>query len=167
MELDPAWGLEESPYITRKLPSVVKSVGEVSLDQYRVQSIKDLAGRAVQADDVEEFFNLHLPCPGFRKQKRGAKAFKCPKNNPFAALEDADKMSEVKVVRLLNQAIVQHKLVPGLVLSRCENRPDLKKKSRKKSKKDDESKPKVDILRQKIDAAFFREFCAPKDCRGD
>ncbi|TBU36339.1 hypothetical protein BD309DRAFT_820048, partial [Dichomitus squalens] len=163
MEIDPAWELEASPYITRKLPSVIKSTGQVSLHQYRAQSIQDLAGRAVQAEDVEEFFNFHLPCPGFRKQKCRAKTFKCPKNNPFAALEGADKMSEVKVVRLLNKAIIQHKLVPGLVLSRCENRPDLNR-SRKKSK-DGESKPKVDLLRQKIDAAFFCESCAPKDKR--
>ena len=71
-----------------------------------------------------------------------------------------------------NEAITKHKLVPGLVLSCCEHRPDTKK-SRKKSKKggrthpsvSGESPPKVDILRQKIDAAFFRENCAPKDKR--
>ena len=55
----------------------------------------------MHADDVDEFFNIHLPCPGFRKRKGSTKAFKCPRKNPFTALEDADKMSELKVVRLL------------------------------------------------------------------
>ena len=92
--------LEMSPCMSRKSPSLSKSVGTVSLEQFRAQLVQDLAGRAVQAEDIDEFLDQLLPCPGANKRRKRA-CQKPPKEvNPFVALKDADKMTEADVVRI-------------------------------------------------------------------
>ncbi|KAI1786097.1 hypothetical protein LXA43DRAFT_79682 [Ganoderma leucocontextum] len=158
-------GPEESPRVSRKLPSLLNSVGKVTLPQYRAQSILDIAGRVVQAESVDEFLDELLPYPTSRKR-----ALRIPKrprvntsNNPFRSLEKAGKMSEDKVVRLFAAAVKKHKLTPGMGLGRCQHKPDKRKRTRKRQGGEDV--PKVDMMRQKVDAAFFREQHVPKDGR--
>ncbi|KAI1781851.1 hypothetical protein LXA43DRAFT_593736 [Ganoderma leucocontextum] len=158
-------GPEESPRVSRKLPSLLNSVGKVTLPQYRAQSILDIAGRVVQAESVDEFLDELLPYPASRKR-----ALRIPKrprvntsNNPFRSLEKAGKMSEDKVVRLFAAAVKKHKLTPGMGLGRCQHKPDKRKRTRKRQGGEDV--PKVDMMRQKVDAAFFREQHVPKDGR--
>ena len=93
---------QESPRISRKLPSLINSVGKVTLPQYRAQSILDIAGRVVQADSVDQFLDELLPYPTSRRR-----SLKIPKrphinasNNPFRTLQRAGNMSEEKVVKL-------------------------------------------------------------------
>ena len=96
----PSGELETSPCISRKSPSLSKSIGTVSLEQFRAQLVQDLAGRAVQAEDIDEFLDQLLPCPGANKRRKRP-CQKPPKEvNPFAGLENADKMTEADVVRL-------------------------------------------------------------------
>ncbi|KAI1781859.1 hypothetical protein LXA43DRAFT_1105197 [Ganoderma leucocontextum] len=160
-----------SPCISRKSPSLIKSIGTVSLEQFRAQLVQDLAGRAVQAEDVDEFLDQLLPCPGAHKRSRRASRVPSKEENPFAALKDADKMTEAKVVRLFGEAVKEHNLTPGLVFSRCDQRPEFNKSTKKRRNgknaqpNDDTSPPKLNRMRQKIDAAFFRAKDAPKDGR--
>ena len=49
-------------------------------------------------------------------------------------------------------------------LGRCQYKPDRRRKTRKKGE-DGEEAPKVDMLRQKVDAAFFRTRYLPDDGR--
>ena len=94
-----------SPCMSRKSPSLSKSVGTISLEQFRAQLVQDLAGRAVQAEDIDEFLDQLLPFPGANKRRKRA-CQKPPKEvNPFAALENADKMTEADVVRLFVSTI--------------------------------------------------------------
>ncbi len=92
---------QESPRVSRKLPSLINSVSKVTLPQYRAQSILDIAGRVVQAESVDQFLDELLPYPSSRKR-----ALRIPKRpriddskNPFRTLEKAGNMSEDKVVR--------------------------------------------------------------------
>ncbi|PIL32483.1 hypothetical protein GSI_05186 [Ganoderma sinense ZZ0214-1] len=160
---------QESPRISRKLPSLINSVGKVTLPQYRAQSILDIAGRVVQADSVDHFLDELLPYPA--SCKRSLRIPKRPRidpsNNPFRTLKNAGNMSEEKVVKLFAAALKKHELTPGMGLGRCQYKPDKRRLSRKRKRKRKgrEDVPKVDMLRQKIDAALFRERYLPKDGR--
>nr|VWO95670.1 Uncharacterized protein [Ganoderma boninense] len=159
--------LETSPCISRKSPSLSKSVGTVSLEQFRAQLVQDLAGRAVQAEDIDEFLDRLLPCPGANKRRRRACRGSSKETNPFAELKDADKMTEADVVRLFGEAVAEHNLAPGMVFSRCDQRPEFNQRHKKgknaQPPTDGTSPPKINRMRQKIDAALFRE----KDARND
>ncbi|PIL32464.1 hypothetical protein GSI_05166 [Ganoderma sinense ZZ0214-1] len=173
MDSLPSGELEMSPCISRKSPSLSKSVGTVSLEQFRAQLVQDLAGRAVQAEDIDEFLDRLLPSPGANKRRRRACRGPSKEVNPFAALEDADKMTEADVVRLFGEAVSKHNLAPGMVFSRCDQRPEFNGRSTRRRKKgknvqppgDDTSQPKIKRMRQKIDAALFRQKDAPRDGR--
>ncbi|KAI1786104.1 hypothetical protein LXA43DRAFT_1099549 [Ganoderma leucocontextum] len=158
--------LEASPCISRKVGSLINSVGKISLPQYRAQAVLDIAGRVVQAESVDEFLDELLPysCSGEERCRLPRRPRRNASNNPFRALAKAGNMSEAKVVRLFAAAVKEHNLTPGMGLGRCQHKPDRRKKMRKKEK-DGEEVPKVDMMRQKVDAAFFRSKYLPKDGR--
>ena len=100
--------LEASPCISRKVGSVINSVGKITLPQYRAQSILDIAGRVVQAESIIEFLDELLPYPSSGEEERAlpARTRRNASNNPFGSLAKADKVTEAKVVRLFVSATV-------------------------------------------------------------
>ena len=88
---------EHTPCSARKLPSVVESVGEVELDQYRAKAAEDMANCAIHADTITEFLDELLPWP-----LDGEIPLRQPLDeNPFKALENADDLTEDIVTDLL------------------------------------------------------------------
>ncbi|PIL32491.1 hypothetical protein GSI_05194 [Ganoderma sinense ZZ0214-1] len=136
---------EETPCYPRSADSVNNSTGKVPLKHYRRQSTIDLSNRSVRANSVEEFLNGLLP---FRPGRNSNLQRPTLATNPFEELEDADSLVEAEVVELFVDAVNSRGLIPGLVMARCENRPDPRN---------------IDTTGQKIDAAFYHATNAPDD----
>nr|VWO96515.1 Uncharacterized protein [Ganoderma boninense] len=135
---------EHTPCSARKLPSVIESVGEVELDQYRAKAAEDMANCAIHADTITEFLDELLPWP-----LDGEIPVREPLDeNPFKLLENADDLTEDAVTDFLANIIVKYNLAPGLKLCRSEHLADSKD---------------IDKTGQKIDAGLFHAADAPDD----
>ncbi|EJF59474.1 hypothetical protein DICSQDRAFT_172068 [Dichomitus squalens LYAD-421 SS1] len=160
-------GVQETPRNPRTVRSVTQCVGKLTLAAYRAQSVLDCADCVVETQDVQEFLTELLPFPDYQGRRR--RIPKRPKvkasNHPFSTLEKADSMSENKVVRLFAAAVNKHNLAPGLGMARCQNKPDKAPKKRRRKGEEPAEPPKVDTMRQKVDAAFYRADRVPKDSR--
>ncbi|TBU21216.1 hypothetical protein BD311DRAFT_734591 [Dichomitus squalens] len=162
-------GVKHTPAILRNVRSLVKCTGKLTLPHYRAQSVIDTADRVAGTDDVQEFLDEFLPydVPQKRKLRTPKRSKVKLANHPFRTLEKADLMSEDKVVRLFMSAaaVKEHNLAPGLGMARCQHKPDKSPKRRRRKGEEPAEPPKVDTLRQKVDAAFYRAGLVPKDQR--